>query len=202
MLNKLGWPKESLVLISLAIGYLITGGLHLDGLMDTADGIAAGKQKCLEAMKDSRVGAIGIQSLILIIALQISALIKLGYLTPFILPISNFWGRIAPLWAIEYFPYLHKKEKTNLHISHWENYFIELIPSIIFIILFLFFLNFSNIRISQPISTSLFIFSGILPAIFIPQILGDFLGGHSGDSYGASVVLVETIILLLAAIIF
>ena len=53
------WPNTSIALISIAISICITGGLHIDGLMDTADGIGAGPSKRIEAMKDSRVGAIG-----------------------------------------------------------------------------------------------------------------------------------------------
>ena len=36
---------------------------------------------------------------------------------------------------------------------------------------------------------------GLIPAWIVPIFLGSKLGGHSGDSYGASVVIVETIIL-------
>lgn len=40
----------------------VTGGLHLDGLMDTADGIGSSRtrERMLEIMKDSRVGAMGV----------------------------------------------------------------------------------------------------------------------------------------------
>ena len=38
------WSIYASALICLASGYLITGGLHIDGLMDTFDGIFAGKR--------------------------------------------------------------------------------------------------------------------------------------------------------------
>ena len=46
---------------------VITGGLHLDGLADTFDGIFSyrSKQKMLEIMKDSRIGSNGVLALIL-----------------------------------------------------------------------------------------------------------------------------------------
>ena len=57
--------------IWLTIGLLVllTGGLHLDGLADTADGLASRgtKEKVLEVMRDSRIGAFGVISLILVI---------------------------------------------------------------------------------------------------------------------------------------
>ena len=63
-IEKSGWPKECLPLFIISTGIWLTGGLHLDGLVDTADGIAAGKEKRLAAMKDSRVGSIGLLALI------------------------------------------------------------------------------------------------------------------------------------------
>jgi adenosylcobinamide-GDP ribazoletransferase len=61
--------SRSLVLW-LLIGLLafLTRGLHLDGLADTVDGLASGgtKEKILEVMRDSRIGAFGVISLILL----------------------------------------------------------------------------------------------------------------------------------------
>ena len=41
---------------------LVTGGLHLDGLMDTVDGLSCGgdRERIRVVMKDSRVGAMGV----------------------------------------------------------------------------------------------------------------------------------------------
>ena len=57
----------------------LTGGLHLDGLMDSADGLLSrrSKDQMLEIMKDSRVGAFGVISAIINIALKWSALVYL-----------------------------------------------------------------------------------------------------------------------------
>ena len=52
-LRTYSWSIYASVLLCLASGYVITGGLHLDGLMDTFDGIFAGEKKRLKAMKDS-----------------------------------------------------------------------------------------------------------------------------------------------------
>ncbi|HYF94091.1 MAG TPA: adenosylcobinamide-GDP ribazoletransferase [Symbiobacteriaceae bacterium] len=47
---------------ALAAGVWITGALHFDGLMDTADGVGShrSRDRMLEIMKDSRVGAMGV----------------------------------------------------------------------------------------------------------------------------------------------
>ena len=54
----------------------ITGGLHLDGFMDTVDGIAGGKEKkkILEIMRDSRTGAMGAMAVVLLLLIKWEAL--------------------------------------------------------------------------------------------------------------------------------
>ena len=53
LLSAMNWSAESCALMVIALGAWLTGGLHVDGLMDTADGLAAGQERCLEAMDDS-----------------------------------------------------------------------------------------------------------------------------------------------------
>ena len=47
--------------------------------MDTFDGLAAGKERYIQAMKDSRVGAIGVIAAIITLSLQVGSIIKLNY---------------------------------------------------------------------------------------------------------------------------
>ena len=105
--------------------------LHIDGLMDTADGIGAGASKRLEAMKDSRVGAIGVQSLIIILILQIAAIMKLDLLAPYAFPLCAFWGRLSQIFAIENYEYIFKKESLSFHHEHWKGISKEIRPSLI-----------------------------------------------------------------------
>ncbi len=58
---------------------LFTRGLHLDGLMDTCDGYLSGapRERALEIMKDSRVGAMGVLGAIMILLLKVAALAAL-----------------------------------------------------------------------------------------------------------------------------
>jgi adenosylcobinamide-GDP ribazoletransferase len=54
----------------------VTRGLHMDGLMDTADGVLSGapRERALEIMKDSSVGAMGVVAAVLIVLLKVAAL--------------------------------------------------------------------------------------------------------------------------------
>ena len=55
---------------------LLTRGLHLDGFADTMDGLGSGgpREKILEVMRDSRIGAFGVIGLILLIGAKYLAL--------------------------------------------------------------------------------------------------------------------------------
>lgn len=75
------WPGGWIApLIALALGILITGAFHEDGLADTADGLGGGQtpERRLEIMRDSRVGSYGVAALSLCLALKVSALSTLS----------------------------------------------------------------------------------------------------------------------------
>jgi len=202
LLKYFNWPNISVALISIAISILITGGLHIDGLMDMADGIGAGPSKRIEAMKDSRVGAIGVQSLVIILILQIAAIIKLDFYAPLAFPLAAFWGRVSQIFAIGNYKYIFKKKSDSIHHKHWKGIAKELKPSLIIIfvvITFSLFLFNSNQHIIFLLICC--VFSGLITSITIPHFINKSLGGHNGDSYGASLVLTETTNLLLLSII-
>lgn len=180
---------------------LITGGLHLDGLMDTADGIAAGGNKCLKAMTDSRIGASGVNALLIIILVQFSALIRLENFAPIAILISSFWGRVSPLWAIINFPYLREDGSSSFHRENSKGWY-ELIPSVIGLIILIGILTSISINWMTKFNAISGTLTGVIPALLIPHLLGKKLKGHSGDSYGATVVIVETITLLILALFF
>jgi adenosylcobinamide-GDP ribazoletransferase len=61
-------PRPLALWLTIGLLALLTGGLHLDGFADTMDGLASGgsKEKILEVMRDSRIGALGVIGLILL----------------------------------------------------------------------------------------------------------------------------------------
>ena len=62
-----------------AAAILITGGLHEDGLADTADALGAHttRERRLEILRDPRVGTYGALALILAVALSVATLAPL-----------------------------------------------------------------------------------------------------------------------------
>ncbi len=69
-------PRIVLVLLA---SFLLTGGLHLDGLADCADGLMGSRERerSLAIMRDSRIGTFGTVALIAVLGLQWSALAAL-----------------------------------------------------------------------------------------------------------------------------
>ena len=185
----------------IASGYLITGGLHLDGLMDTFDGIFAGKNKCLKAMKDSQVGSFGVQSLFFITFIQIACLIKVQDQIFLILPICLFWGRFSTLIFIDKFQYISLEIKSVSHKKYWNGFKKESLVSIFFIFIFIFYYLIFD-QSAQLILQNLFLLLiGFFVSYKIPKMLGNKIGGFNGDACGASVVLVETTMLFIHAVL-
>jgi adenosylcobinamide-GDP ribazoletransferase len=192
-------PPLTQVALTLAAAMLLSGGLHIDGAMDTADGLAAG-DRLLEAMEDSRVGASGAQALALLLLLRAAALTWLGPAAPAGLLAAAVWGRVAPLLAMARFPYLRPGGTAGFHRAHWAGLAAELRPSLGLLGLLLA-LAVSGAALGLPAAAPLLaaLLAGPLPALLVPWWLGRRLGGHSGDSYGACVEWGEALTLLLAA---
>ena len=195
------WSIYPSSLICLASGYLITGGLHLDGLMDTFDGIFAGKKKRLKAMKDSKVGSFGVQSLVFITLIQIACIIKIQNQIIHFLPICLFWGRFSNLFFIEKFKYVSYKKKSISHKKYWNGFKKESLISIVFIIIFIAYQLFLFTSQEILIKFLFLILIGIFLSYSIPNMLGNKIGGFNGDACGASIVIVETMMLFMYAIL-
>lgn len=71
-------------LLALALQTLLTGALHEDGLSDTADGIGGGRDReaALAIMKDSRIGSYGAVALILSFAIRGAAMAAIADVVP------------------------------------------------------------------------------------------------------------------------
>ncbi|MFF5299770.1 adenosylcobinamide-GDP ribazoletransferase [Streptomyces sp. NPDC013161] len=64
---------------SVAVPAVLTRGLHLDGLADTADGLGSGKraEDALRIMKQSDIGPFGVLALVFVVLGQVAALSQL-----------------------------------------------------------------------------------------------------------------------------
>ncbi len=95
------FPAPAAAALLLALTVFLTRGLHLDGLADTVDGLGGGRtpEARLAIMKDSRLGAFGAVSLVLVLLLKYSFFLVLfdrGLARNLILfPIISRWGIVV-----------------------------------------------------------------------------------------------------------
>lgn len=106
----------------------ITGGLHLDGLADTADGLLShrGREEALRIMRDSRIGTWGVLALVWVLLLKGLALNEIsGPARLLALLLIPAYGRLAMLVALHLLPYGRGQEGiahsmvTNSRGIHW-----------------------------------------------------------------------------------
>lgn len=85
--TALGLPGLTAALLALGLQALLTGGLHEDGLADTADGLGGAQDRArkLDIMRDSRIGSYGVLALILTLGLTASAMAGGAGLMAFVL---------------------------------------------------------------------------------------------------------------------
>jgi adenosylcobinamide-GDP ribazoletransferase len=78
----LGWLQPLASLLALASIAVVTGALHLDGLADTADALLApSRERAEQARKDPAVGPGGAVALLLVVAIETSALAAIATTT-------------------------------------------------------------------------------------------------------------------------
>ncbi len=171
----------------------LTGGLHLDGAMDTADGLAVLEPtRRLAVMADSRTGAFGVMAALIILGLKVAALSELKPVAIWPLVFVLAWGRWGQVWAIARYPYLKAEGKGSFHKTtcHFPRDFIPGFVAILLVSGFALAMNLDH-------------WPGILGIVGVSVMiscgsgawLNQQLGGHTGDTYGAVVEWTEAILL-------
>jgi adenosylcobinamide-GDP ribazoletransferase len=86
---------------------MLTGGLHLDGLMDSCDGLFGGstRERKLEIMRDSRVGSFGVLAGVCVLLLKFALLASISvHMLPLTLLVVLPSARWAIVLALRIFP--------------------------------------------------------------------------------------------------
>ena len=191
-----GWMPgtvRSTLLLILAVG--VTGGLHCDGLMDTADGVMSGRsrERMLEIMKDSRVGAFGVIAVVLLLLGKWSLLHDMpNSLLPYALVSMMALGRLAMTAAILFFPYA-RPEGMGKAFADYADKSSLVAAGMALAGMLLVFYCFAGmftvcITLAAAVAAMLFVFwSG--------RRLTRSLGGLTGDTYGAVTELSEVLVL-------
>ncbi|HEY9662453.1 MAG TPA: adenosylcobinamide-GDP ribazoletransferase [Allocoleopsis sp.] len=206
----------------------ITGGLHLDGAMDTADGLAVpNPDRRLEVMADSATGAFGAMAAIAIVLLKVTALASLALpditLTNLPVPDSILPGFIPTdldktdldslrwltlivacgwgRWAqqVAILQYPYLKP-TGKGAFHKEaiQSIWDILPSLL-LLLSLSSMPLLLVPGSWLLSCCMGL-GGCAIALLVPAYFNRKLGGHTGDTYGAVVEWTEALFLVLMTV--
>jgi adenosylcobinamide-GDP ribazoletransferase len=175
-------------LLGVVIWVWITGALHLDGLADVADALAAAHkspERFLEVLRDPHVGAFGV------IALVLQLMAKLVLLSEISVPATLAALVLIPAWA-RWGPLVWSLAVQPLASGSGERFGWLINPTIVAI---------------EGATLALFsvIFAPVLLAalLIVPAIAAYWkyrLGGITGDCLGAGIEVTETLLLFLVAV--
>jgi adenosylcobinamide-GDP ribazoletransferase len=176
-----------------------TGGLHLDGAMDTADGLAVfDPERRLEVMRDSAAGAFGVMVAIAILALKTGALVELAHPGWAIAAVAG-WGRWGQVVAIAAYPYLRATGKGAIHKTHQK------LPQDLLLGL-VCLLGLAALHISLHREKYVMILLGhgslALLTLGVGYWFARQLQGHTGDTYGAVVEWTEALGLVMLTVLW
>jgi len=184
-----------LALAIVLVNLFISGGLHLDGLMDSFDGIAASKpnrEECRAVMRDSRSGAFGVMAALSLLLSKVICLAEANIDSHHILlPIAlvPIISRINVVLVMAF-----QKNDGELLESKVSSLLAQFdkAPALTIAVVFM-----ALALISASAFSSVLLISSYLAALW----LGSKLYGHSGDSLGASIEISEALGFLLICFI-
>jgi adenosylcobinamide-GDP ribazoletransferase len=174
-----------------ALGALLTGALHLDGLADVFDGLGGGRgdpSRMLEIMRDPRIGAHGATALVLVLLAKVYAIGSLAAhgvtAGVFLAPVC---ARLAAALLIRGFPYARSEGAGRSFRDHatWRHVAIAGVTASVAIV-----------------AVGWEFFAAAVFGLALAGVIGLWVrwraGGLTGDAYGAAIELCELGVLIAA----
>lgn len=186
--GNLLFPRLLSASLAVVLLEMATGTLHLDGFMDTCDGIGSGRsrERMLEIMKDSRVGAMGVFGAVAVLLIKVAALAALAPAQSLV-PLVAGWtaARAIPVVNVAGFRYARQSGTGGL--------FTGLPARVRDIALLLAFGAGSLVAGSAGCGLVL---GCLLITLLVQRSIARQLGGLTGDVYGFGVELAELLALV------
>lgn len=190
------FPVPVVCAFVLTLSEAVTGGLHIDGFIDTMDGIASGadRKRMLEIMHEGRPGALGLAAVILLFLSKFSLLLSLPKGTAGISLIAmSVMSRASFVASAVFYPYAREGSEGlgKVFIGKVKR------PAAV-------------IAAVTLLAAAISIFS-IRSLILLPAVAAAFiacnlyfsrkLGGVTGDTIGAVGEMLEVIVLAIAVVL-
>lgn len=179
-------PGAPAALVILLLAFLLTRGLHHDGLADTADGLigTTGRDSAFKAMDDSAVGVMGAVVLVFACLFKLVLLVELGSLS--LLPEAFFLMPLAGRWAVVFAGALFGPARDRgLGDLFLRNLGVKVLTraSLGALVVLALFFSYQPGLVFALITGS---FSALAAALLLSLYANSRLGGLSGDILGAS----------------
>ena len=167
---------------------VLTGGLHLDGLADTADGLLSvrGRERMLEIMKDSRSGAMAVIVIVCLLMMKAAAIasVPMGMLlrTVLLIPVA---GRCAMMVGLSILPYARSEEELGSMFVGGKRK-VDLVVGIAGAVL----VGWVVLGMAGVIASV----ASLVGALVFSLYCRKKIGGFTGDTLGATCELAEVIV--------
>lgn len=188
------FPSHVAIVIGIAASLLLTGALHEDGLADTADAFGGGAnpERCLEIMKDSRIGTYGVLSLMIVLALKGTSFAAIGPLSVVGVLIAAYaGGRFAAVLALTFLPYAGgdnvKVSRTPVRMTKRE---LAVAAASALIV------GLCSVSVAVFVAATIVAFASAAVVALVAQRK---IGGYTGDVLGAVEQVYEVAFLAVAA---
>jgi adenosylcobinamide-GDP ribazoletransferase len=187
-------PLPAAVLCSFLL-LAASGGMHMDGLVDSADGLfsARNRQRMLEIMRDSRIGSMGAIALVLVLLVKSSSL---SVLAPgqaaLALVLAPLAGRTAIVVMMAVLPYA-RPEGGLATVFYTRRSRLHGLLGLTLLLVGLLLV---------PTPGTLWVLVPFLVVVLgFARMCRQKLGGATGDTLGAACELAETVVLVSFSVI-
>jgi adenosylcobinamide-GDP ribazoletransferase len=172
----------------------VSGALHLDGLVDTCDGLASGKtvEERWRVMDDSRAGAFGIIGVCCLLLVKYVALnnVPARWLMPtlVLMPLLSRWAMVYALFA---YPYAKPSGlgKVFKQRASWLRFTIASVVTLVMAVI-----------LAQLAGFVIMLTIWVIALAVATYLKGKF-GGLTGDTYGAINEVSEVCVLIMVCLL-
>lgn len=180
-------PSSIAILLSMIAAIFATGAFHEDGFADVCDGFGGGwdKQRILDIMKDSHIGAYGTIGIGLLLLSRYTALHEIDIRA---LPAIMIAGHVTSRWATVWFMYSHSYARAG------ENSKSDKVAKPLSLQSFVI-ASATTAAVLAFLPTYVLIAAASVPVtkIIFARYINKCIGGYTGDVLGATQQLTEVI---------
>lgn len=179
------------ILLSMIAGVLTTGAFHEDGFADVCDAFGGGwtKQKILDIMKDSRVGAYGVIGMILILLLKYTSLSAVPFSQMWmVLLAAHSFSRLCAVLIVSTSVYVRENDDAKAKPLAKSITAKEIIPAVAF--------GLAPLLLFQRVEILYALILPLLGTFFLRRYFHKWIGGYTGDCLGATQQVTEVLFYL------